>query len=98
MDLKFTPEEEKFRDEVRDFFQKELPSDIRAKLELGRRLQKEDMVRWQKILFNKGWGAPNWPKRFGGTGWNVIEQHIFEEERAANSAPIQNPFAVKMLA
>jgi alkylation response protein AidB-like acyl-CoA dehydrogenase len=98
MDLKFTPEEEKFRDEVRAFFETELPKDISTKLELGRRSSKEDMVRWQKILFKKGWGGPNWPKQFGGTGWNVIEQHIFEEERAAHSAPIQNPFSMKMLA
>jgi alkylation response protein AidB-like acyl-CoA dehydrogenase len=98
MDLKFTAEEEKFRDEVRAFFEAELPTDIRTKLELGRRQSKDDMVRWQKILFKRGWGAPNWPTKFGGTGWNIIEQHIFEEERSAHNAPIQNPFSMKMLA
>jgi alkylation response protein AidB-like acyl-CoA dehydrogenase len=98
MDLNFTPQEEEFRAEVRRFFAAELPKDIRDKIELDRRISKEDMVRWQKILHKKGWGAPNWPKQFGGTGWNVIEQHIFEEERADHCAPPQNPFSMKMLA
>jgi alkylation response protein AidB-like acyl-CoA dehydrogenase len=98
MDLNFTPQEEEFRAQVRAFFQSELPTDIRDKIELGRRISKDDMVRWQKILHKKGWGAPNWPKQFGGTGWNVVEQHIFEEERADNCAPPQNPFSLKMLA
>jgi alkylation response protein AidB-like acyl-CoA dehydrogenase len=98
MDLKFSPEEEKFRGEVRAFFEAEIPKDIRAKLDLGRRISKEDMVQWQKIMYRKGWGAPGWPKQFGGTGWNIVQQHIFEEERAACNAPGQNPFAQKMLA
>ena len=55
-------------------------------------------MRWQKILFRKGWGAPNWPKSFGGTGWDIVQQHIFEEERADACAPGQNPFSLKMLA
>jgi alkylation response protein AidB-like acyl-CoA dehydrogenase len=98
MNLKFTAEEEEFRAEVRRFFESELPQEIHEKIELGRRLSKDDMVRWQKILYRKGWGAPNWPRRFGGTGWNVVQQHIFEEERAANCAPPQNAFSLKMLA
>src|ERR1700674_3387678 len=98
MDLKYNPQEEKFRAEVRAFFEAELPTDIRTKLQLGRRISKDDMVRWQKILFSKGWGAVNWPKRFGGTGWDIVQQHIFEEERADASAPPQNPFSLKMLA
>jgi alkylation response protein AidB-like acyl-CoA dehydrogenase len=98
MDLRFTKVQEQFRDEVREFIDAELPRDIRHKIELGRRTSKEDMVRWQKILYAKGWGAPGWPERFGGTGWDVVQQHIFEEERAAACAPIQNPFSMKMLA
>jgi alkylation response protein AidB-like acyl-CoA dehydrogenase len=98
MDLKFTAAEEKFRGEVRAFFEAELPKDVRDKIELGRRISKDDMVHWQKTLNAKGWGAPGWPKKFGGTGWNVVEQHIFEEERAAANAPMQNVFAHKMLA
>jgi alkylation response protein AidB-like acyl-CoA dehydrogenase len=98
VDLKYTPEEEAFRAEVRAFLEAELPADIRAKMRLGKRLRKEDLTRWQTILHRHGWGAVMWPERFGGSGWNIIQQHIFEEERADIGAPPQNAFSLKMLA
>jgi alkylation response protein AidB-like acyl-CoA dehydrogenase len=97
VDLKYTPEEEAFRARVRAFIQAELPADIRDRMRLGKRVRKDDLVRWQRILHRHGWGAVMWPARFGGTGWNVIQQHIFEEERADLGAPPQNAFSLKML-
>ncbi len=55
-------------------------------------------MRWQKILYRRGWGAGMWPSRFGGADWSVVQQHIFEEECATAGAPPQIPFAVKMVA
>jgi alkylation response protein AidB-like acyl-CoA dehydrogenase len=98
MDLNYTPEEEAFRSEVRAFLQMELPPAIREKLRLGRRLSKDDMVSWQTILYRRGWGAGMWPQRFGGAGWSVVQQHIFEEESAAANAPPQIPFSLRMVA
>jgi alkylation response protein AidB-like acyl-CoA dehydrogenase len=98
MDLNYTPEEESFRAEVRAFLAAELPADIRDKMNLGRRLRKDDLVRWQRILYRRGWGAGMWPTRFGGAGWSVVQQHIFDEEGAAIGAPPQIPFALRMVA
>jgi alkylation response protein AidB-like acyl-CoA dehydrogenase len=98
MDLKFTAEEESFRAEVRAFLAAELPDDIRTKVRLGRRMHKDDLVRWQKILYRRGWGAGMWPRRYGGADWSVVEQHIFDEEGAAAGAPPQIPFALRMVA
>jgi hypothetical protein len=98
VDLKYTAEEDAFRRLVRAFIEAQLPADIRDKMRAGKRLQKDDLTRWQKILHAHGWGAVNWPSRFGGTGWNVVQQHIFEEERADLGAPPQNAFSLKMLA
>ena len=98
MDLRYTAEEQAFRREVRAFFEAELPVDIRTRMNLAKRLRKEDLTRWQKILHRHGWGAVMWPERFGGTGWSVIQQHIFEEERADIGAPPQNAFSMRMLA
>ena len=98
MDLNYTPEEESFRAEVRAFLAAELPADIRDKMNLGRRLRKDDLVRWQRILHRRGWGAGMWPTRFGGAGWSVVQQHIFDEEGAAIGAPPQIPFALRMVA
>jgi alkylation response protein AidB-like acyl-CoA dehydrogenase len=61
-------------------------------------VRKDDMVRWQKILYRRGWGAGMWPKRFGGAGWSVVQQHIFDEEAAAAGAPPQLPFSLRMVA
>jgi alkylation response protein AidB-like acyl-CoA dehydrogenase len=98
MDLNYTPEEQAFRADVRAFLKAELPQAISDKLRFGRRLSKDDMVGWQKILYRRGWGAGMWPQRFGGAGWSVVQQHIFEEESAAANAPPQIPFSLRMVA
>ncbi len=98
MDLSYTPQEEAFRAEVRAFLDAEVPAPVRAKVRLGRRLHKDDMVGWQKILHRRGWGAGMWPTRFGGAGWSVVQQYIFEEESTAANAPPQLPFALRMVA
>ena len=98
MDLEFSKEDTAFRLEVREFIQANLPKEISSKVADGKRISKEDIVAWQKILFKKGWGAPAWPKEYGGTGWTTAQQYIFEEESADACAPIQLPFGLKMVA
>jgi alkylation response protein AidB-like acyl-CoA dehydrogenase len=98
MDLNFTAEELAFREEVRQFLREKLPADISEKIKSGRPVKAEDYTRWQKILYQRGWGAPTWPKEFGGTGWGPVQLHIFEEEAAAAGAPRTIPFGLKMVA
>jgi|HigsolmetaAR205D_1030408.scaffolds.fasta_scaffold00916_3 alkylation response protein AidB-like acyl-CoA dehydrogenase len=97
MDLNFTPEELAFRDEVREFVRTKLPADLSERVKAGQALRLEDYRRWQKILFERGWGAPTWPKEFGGTGWDPIRLHIFEEELALAGAPKPVPFGLRMV-
>ena len=98
MDLRETGQEAAFRREVRDFVQTNLPGDIRYRVENFLRVEREDYVRWQKILYHRGWGAPGWPVDFGGTGWNAVQRHIFEEECFSGGAPRQMPFGLSMVA
>jgi len=98
MDLNFSAEEENFRTEVRDFVANHLPADVRDKVLAGQRMGKEDYLRWHRALHKKGWVAANWPKEFGGTGWNAVQQHIFEEECALAGAPQLMPFGLRMVA
>lgn len=72
MDLRFTPEELAFREEVRTFIRKNLPADTRDRMKLGHPPRKEDTVRWQRILNAKGWAALSWPKEWGGPGSSVV--------------------------
>jgi alkylation response protein AidB-like acyl-CoA dehydrogenase len=94
MDLRFTDEELAFRDEVRGFFRAAVPSDIRRKCELGQRLSKEEMVRWVRILADKGWSTPAWAPEWGGTGWDAVKQYIFKEE--LHMAPAPEPISFNM--
>ena len=99
MDLAFNQAELEFRDEVRAFLRDKLPSDMRRRVHLGDHSHfREDIPRWQKILNERGWGAPAWPVEFGGTGWNKTQQFIFETECALADAPAQLAFGVKMVA
>ena len=98
MNIHFTPEEQAFRDEVRAFLKQQLPADIANNVRLGRALSKRDHQRWQAILNKQGWYAINWPEEYGGTGWTVVQKHIFEEECAAFGAPRVISFGVNMVA
>src|SRR5690242_6486234 len=98
MDLNFTSEERAFRDEVRQFVREKLPDDIRAKVTNGLRLKREDHIRWQRLLHERGWAAPSWPKEFGGPGWTAVQQFIFEDETATAGAPRPIAFGLKMVA
>src|SRR5499426_4353102 len=97
MDLRFTPEENAFRDEVRAFLRTALPDPIRRKMVAGRRLSKEDLVLWQRILNAKGWAVSHWPVEWGGTGWSPVREYIYREELQQAPAPDPLPFGVNMV-
>ena len=97
MDLNYTPEQQAFRGEVRDFIAARLPADIARRVGAHARLRKDDITRWQRILFERGWGAPGWPMEFGGAGWDAVRRHIFEEECFAAQAPRQLVFGLSMV-
>ena len=78
-----------FRNEVQAFVQKNCPQDIRKLVAENRKLSREPWSRWQKILHQHGWGAPNWAKELGGTGWNPKQQAIYGEVLAENDCPAQ---------
>jgi len=87
MDLRFTPEERAFRDEVRAFFRTALPAATRRKMLNGQVISQQEWRAWQRILDAKGWGAPHWPTEWGGTGWDPVRIYIFREELQASPAP-----------
>ena len=78
-----------FRNEIQAFVQKNCPQDIRQLVAENRKLSREPWSRWQKILHQHGWGAPNWPTELGGTGWNPKQQAIYGEVLAENDCPAQ---------
>ncbi len=98
MDLTFTPEEQKFREDIRAWVAASLPKHISHKVHNALHQTRADMQDWAKILGKKGWLGYAWPKEFGGPGWNAIQKHLFEEECAMAGAPRIVPFGPVMVA
>src|SRR4030095_15888381 len=96
MDLNYSAEELAFRDEVRGWVADHLPPDLRDKVVRYQHLSKDDLLRWHRILAAKGWIAPAWPVEWGGTGWGVVQRHIFEEGCGYAGAPPLVPFGLAM--
>ena len=88
MKLRFGNDLEDFRREVRAFLRDNLPTDI---AERTRRIsyfpRVDDMLGWMRILHKQGWSVPNWPVEYGGTGWDPLRLHIFNDELAQADAP-----------
>ncbi|WP_439815808.1 acyl-CoA dehydrogenase family protein [Zavarzinia sp. CC-PAN008] len=96
MDLSFTPEELAFRDEVRTFIAENYTPDLKRR-HLAGGDRKDTVVEWQRILNAKGWAAPAWPRKYGGTGWGPTQRYIFGEELAAAETPGLLPFGLAMV-
>ena len=86
MDFRFTPEEEAFRKEVRDFIEKECPPDLMGG-DVNFFQQVGNLFAWRAKLAKKGWVAPAWPKEYGGAGMSIMEQFIYSMETARMRAP-----------
>ena len=99
MDMEFTAGQQAFREEIRAFLATHLPERLRegarctptvfAEPDIGRE--------WQRILYDKGWLAYNWPAEFGGTGWSPVQRYLFEKECALADAPGLPVLGLKLL-
>ena len=105
MDFKFTKQQENFRQEVRAFLNKELPSgwvDYIGTTIDDAVVHREDG--WQVFkdmahkLGEKGWLSLFWPKEYGGQSCSFVDYLIFLEELAHRGSPGYNAVGVKMLA
>ena len=96
MDLRYSPEENAFRAEVREFFEKEIPLEIRRRVIEGRELAKADIVASHKALHKRGWAVPGWPKEWGGQDWTSVQFYIFGEEMQLAGVPPPVGFNVTM--
>ena len=85
MRFEFTPEENAFRQEIRDFLRQEWAEEEQVV---------EGSDEWwaiemdmRKKLANKGWLALSWPKEYGGMGASQMQQAIFTDEWSYAYAP-----------
>jgi alkylation response protein AidB-like acyl-CoA dehydrogenase len=87
MDLNLTPEETKFRDELRAWLEANVPKDWGEWREKPLEESFPYLRVWQRKLYEGGWAAVSWPKEYGGRGATLMEQSLFWEEMARVEAP-----------
>ncbi|MEM7083201.1 MAG: acyl-CoA dehydrogenase family protein [Pseudomonadota bacterium] len=97
MNVNFSDEERAFQAQVKAYFETEYPQDILERRRNGAIWSKEDYVRSQHALYEKGWAGINWPVAYGGTGWSATQKYIFYTEFAAAECPIIIPFGLSMV-
>ncbi len=88
-----TPERLAFREEVRDWLREKLPSGWAEAIETGNdeKLAKAregwDFLGWSRIIGESGYGAPLWPKEYGGLSGEPWMQQVVREELARYRLP-----------
>jgi len=84
MDLNFTPEDRRFREEAREWLNQNVP---RTRRPHGSWEMYDYDRSWQKTQFDAGWAGVSWPKEYGGMGLDLTRQLIWYEEYARAFAP-----------
>jgi alkylation response protein AidB-like acyl-CoA dehydrogenase len=90
VDLDLLPEDQAFRDEVRDWLRRNLPKGPRGRpgdVEAGSRERIALLKDWQRRLRAAGYVAMGWPKQYGGRGAGLMQQTILNEELVRHRAP-----------
>jgi alkylation response protein AidB-like acyl-CoA dehydrogenase len=85
MDLQFTPEQQAFRAEIREWLEANVPAEPLQTYdtEEGFKQHRE----WEAKLNEGRWGMVTWPTELGGRDADLIQWLIFEEEYFRAKAP-----------
>src|SRR5580704_18554836 len=75
MDFSLSPEEARFRDEVRGWLRDNLDDGIEPRRE------------WQRRVHEAGFAGVSWPRELGGQGGTLMQEVIVNQEMAAARAP-----------
>ncbi|MFF2083347.1 acyl-CoA dehydrogenase family protein [Nocardia sp. NPDC058176] len=97
MQLALTEDELAFRDELRAFFRREIPTDIRNRARHMSELSKDDFVTTQRILNAHDLAVPHWPVAWGGRDWTPVQHHLWHTEMQLASVPEPLTFNTNMI-
>ncbi|WP_134324880.1 acyl-CoA dehydrogenase family protein [Cumulibacter soli] len=96
MQIQYTSEEERFRQQIRDFLHANLPADWQGVGALSGRAHEQFNEQWRRTILDAGYLGYAYPKEVGGSGFNAIEKAIVQEEfllAGAPLAPTRNDFS-----
>src|SRR6478752_8267207 len=100
MELSWSDEDIRFREEVRGFLQDRLTPELQraGRLMTSVYSDHEESLAWQAILHERGWAAPAWPVEHGGCDWTLTQHYIFSRETTLAGAPSLSPMGIRMVA
>jgi alkylation response protein AidB-like acyl-CoA dehydrogenase len=98
MDFSLSPEQARFRDELRAWLGDNLADELATPLPaMGAGEGVERRRRWQRRVHQAGYAGVAWPLEYGGRGLSLIESMIIHEEMAQAKAPdLINVIALNM--
>jgi alkylation response protein AidB-like acyl-CoA dehydrogenase len=97
VELNLSPSEQAFAKEVRAFIEARLPADIERKVREDRHLDRDDYMRWQQVLGERGWFTGNWPASVGGQEWTAVQSYIFNTIAGELNCPELQVFGPSMV-
>ena len=86
MDLRYTPEQDAFRAEVRAWMSAHVPEAPLEHFDASREGFEAHRA-WERTLKSGDWGMVTWPRAYGGRGLDLIQWLVFEEEYYRAGAP-----------
>ncbi len=89
-----TPEDREFRAEARAWVAANCPRELCHR---RHRIDPPALKPWHRKLFERGWIAPHWPKRYGGMGASLTQQIILFEEIVRAGAPTPYPHGLNFI-
>lgn len=103
MDFLLTEEQRAFRQNLRTWFNHNLPADWRngklVKDDLSEEERGAYLRTWENQVFRAGYTGLHWPKKYGGHGLTLVEHFIYGEESGHAAAPIGiNPIGRELVA
>ncbi len=91
MRIAYTPEQEKLRLELREYFGRLMTDEVRDALEATADGDYGDGDAYRAVvrqLGADGWLALSWPREYGGRGGTMLDQLIFTDEAAIARVPV----------
>src|SRR3954469_23042298 len=87
MDVRFTPEQEAWREEVRDFLRQEITPEFLEEVEAEDAAVNYGSSDFSRKLAERGWLTLHWPREYGGQERSFVDQAILNEQLGYFQAP-----------
>lgn len=98
LDFALSPEDEVFRQDVKAFIDEAFTPELRAaaSLQSGVFAHADVGREWQRRLYHRGWGAPTWPKQWGGAEFTPTQRYLYSIECANAGTPAVAAMGLQM--